>query len=234
LIDKDTGFIKFSSVRSRPSSSPLLLNSLEGVIDFNSRSANDFNGFIFISNGIYRLDNFVELLDIGYQHAHTYVPHFMMLAAYMANGGKAAIIDRSIVDYVVPKVGYSYGMVAGLGVGGQKSLMPALDSHYSRRFLALFFPHNDFKVIIDLYFHCKAAGARAAYSYHTGNYLHLATVARGKIQLLAVHLLALFGCCPTLFEAALLLIARVSPRVNRHLREIRRRYELDHGTNRDT
>ena len=59
---------------------------------------------------------------VGYQYANTFIPHFMMLITYMARRNRCIIIRKEIVDYVVPQVGYSYGMLAGLG-GGIKSFL---------------------------------------------------------------------------------------------------------------
>lgn len=220
----EAGFLKFSSPRSRPLQSAQTLDSLESFIEFNGRSAHDFNGFIFISNGVYRRVRFHPYLAIGYQHAHTYVPHFMMLTAFMSDRGVCKVLDHEIVKYVVPKTGYSYGLVAGLGVGGLKSLVLAIKPAHAKRFYAIFFPHNDFKVIVDIYFNCRLVGATVSYDYHTGNYIHLASVARGPVRIALLRGFATLGKVPRLFELLLSIVGGVWPRLGAHIEEIRRRY----------
>ena len=52
--------------------------------------------------------------------------------------------EYSIVDYVPPKIGYSYGMVAGLGVGAFKNFNYNLDHKYYKKLENIFAAHNDF------------------------------------------------------------------------------------------
>lgn len=226
-IDEDGarhGFIKFSSARSRPRAGREELGSLEAFIDFNARSVHDFNGFLFISNGLYRLRNFRPLSSVGYAHAHTYIPHFMMLTAYMAQGNTMIVRDEEIVDYVVPDVGYSYGLVAGLGVGAQKRLLLKVDRLHHRRYLALFFPHNDYKVIIDLYFHCKRDATTPVCVQLVREYLQLAGAARSWWRLLPPRALATLVRFPTAFEWVVGRIAARGGRLEKHIDEIRKRY----------
>lgn len=224
-VGEKCGFIKFSSPRSRPALPRVTLKNIQDFIDYNSKSVHDFNGFIFISNGVYRTQDFKKFLVVGYQHAHTYIPHFMMLAAFMNEGGMLTISQEEIVDYVQPAVGYSYGLIAGLGVGAPKSLMPKLSVKYTKRFYGLFFPHNDFKVIIDLYYHCKKNASLHVFYYHARNYIHLASIIRSKSRVLLLYILTGLAYNPTLFEFLLNYLSKRSLFFNSQLKEIKARYE---------
>jgi hypothetical protein len=219
------GFIKFSSPRSRPSLSRIILNNLEEFIDYNSKSVHDFNGFIFISNGVYRIQDFKKFLVVGYQHAHTYIPHFMMLVAFMNGGGMLMISQQEIVGYVQPTVGYSYGLTAGLGVGAPKSLLVKLSPKYTKRFYGLFFPHNDFKVIIDLYYHCKSNATLDVFSYHVKNYIHLVSIIRSRLRVMQLYIVSWIAYSPILFEFLLNYFSKKSIFFNNQLKEIKARYE---------
>lgn len=222
-VGDDYGFVKFGSTQ-RPTGHKNSINTFEEFIDRNARSVDDFNDFIFISNGIYRLRDFKPVLEIGYKHAHTYVPHFMLMAAFMTRGGRMALVNEEIVKYVVPEIGYSYGMLAGLGVGGTKSLLFKLSPGYAKRFYGLFFPHNDFKVIIDLYFNCKRDATPEVYRYHARNYCHLVSVARGPFRVLMLRVFLELGRAPTAFEFVLGLLGAKSALLRKHLDEIKMRY----------
>ena len=220
----ESGFIKFSSPRSRPDREIVRLRTLEEFIDFNAVSAHAFNGFIFISNGIYRLANFRPLLGVGYQYANTFVPHFMMLTAYMAQGNCCTVSRDEIIDYVVPQVGYSYGMVAGLGVGAPKHALLQVNPRYYRKFLGLFFPHNDFKVIIDLFYQCKRDASPYVCGHLSNCYLSYVSIARGIPRMLLLRCFSLLTRFPWGFERLVSLAGKLNRKVGVHVSEIKSRY----------
>ncbi len=222
--DNDFGFIKFGSVSNSSIADKNVLNSFENFIDRNALSRREFYDFIFISNGIYRVRVFRKYLDVGYLHAHTYIPHFMMLASYMVDRGKIKLVSGALVNYIVPSLGYSYGLLAGLGVGGPKSILFKSSKKYAQRFYGLFFPYNDFKVIVDLYFHCRQTASVEVYKYHTRNYVHQISVARGRFQIEAVKFVAFLGRSQRLFESCVSILGVVSPKLRRHITEIKLRY----------
>ncbi len=224
IYGEDYGFIKFSSTRSRPPTAEFKIGNFEDFIQFNSKSIDNFNGFIFISNGIYKVHQFKSFVSIGYQHAHTYIPHFIMIVAFIADGGKITILDQEIVRYVVPKVGYSYGMVAGLGVGGIKSIMLKLKPKQTRDFYSIFFPHNDFKVIIDLYFHCKNSSTPVMFNYFAGNYIYLVSMVRPLVRVVLLRLIIFLCRFPSIFESLLSLVEKHNELFKMHLSEIKSRY----------
>jgi len=222
------GFIKFSSSRSKPQSQIESIDNIEQFIDFNARSYDDFNGFIFISNGLYCVDQFKDLVYVGYQHANTYVPHFLMMATFMAEGGRMLVHQDEVVSYVVPEVGYSYGLLAGLGVGAPKSVLIDLSPIYAKRFYSLFFPHNDFKVIVDLFFHCKRDASKSVYRYLARNYIYLASYSRTWSQVLLLKFFVFLSYIPTLFDMLIHILESRSSFLKSQISEIKKRYlEID-------
>lgn len=225
LYSTESGFIVFGGQKNESTEYANHINSLEEFIDFNHLSTDVFNRFIFITNGVYKLDYFRPLLSDGYQHLNTYIPHFMMQVAYMRQGNKCIAIQENIVDYAVPEIGYSYSMVAGLGVGSPKHMLLKVNPTYYRKFLALFFPHNDYKVIIDLYFACKRDATLYVCRQLACNYLQYVKVSRTFPQMLALRFFAYILRFPNLFEYLILIIERFSSKIKRHTVEIRARYD---------
>lgn len=220
VCEKTCGFIKLGEIDIDDSR----VNNINQFIKINLTSRCNFNSFIFISNGVYRLNDFRKYLHVGYEHAHTYIPHFMMIAAYVNAGGKIAIFNKEIVKYIVPKVGYSYGMVAGLGVGGVKTLLLKLTPGQTRDFYTIFFPHNDFKVILDLYFYCKFLSTPVVFRYLAINYIHLVSIARPVWHILLIRLLLLLCRFPKLLEILLVNIVMRNKEFNSHVAKIKLQY----------
>lgn len=220
------GFIKFSSERTKEIQDETSIESLEELIDLNSRSIDAFNGFLFISNGVYKLRHFRDFLHIGYLYANTYIPHFMMLIFYIFSGKKGVIYNSIIVDYTVPKKGYSYGLLAGLGVGAPKHIMIKLSKPYYQKLLKIFFPHNDYKVIIDLYYQSKKDGTPYVFNYLAKCYHSYARQNRSILRNLSLFTFIRLAKSPTLFEATINAIASRNELIKRHVEEIRSRYPL--------
>lgn len=218
------GFIAFGGEVDQPLNSISYLKNLEDFIDFNCASIDIFNTFIFITNGVYDLKRFRPLLAIGYQYLNTFIPHFMMQIAYMQQGNMTAVVPRKVVDYVVPAIGYSYSMVAGLGVGAPKHALIKTDAEHYAKYLSLFFPHNDYKVIIDLYYICKRDAYPFVFRHLANNYLHYVSDARGFLQVLMLRVFLLLVRVPVLFERLIVLGERVSPKFKAHVSEIKKRY----------
>ena len=222
-VGESYDFIKFSSVRI-PQFEDLPIDNIEQFIDYNAISKDNFNSFIFISNGLYRIKEFRKFVQIGYAHANTFVPHFLMMASLLSQGGRMLIHRGKVVDYVVPESGYSYGLVAGLGVGASKSILLDLTPKYTKRFYSLFFPHNDFKVIVDLFFHCNRNASKSVYRYLCKNYIFLALYARSAHQIFFLRILFLLSYSSLLFKFIIYLLELVSPRLKKQINEIKNRY----------
>lgn len=223
-VRSEVGLIKFSSQRSRPSSDHIELRNFEELVTFVGQSVDDFNGFIFISNLVFRRSEFLPYLSEGYLHSHTYIPHFMMIVAYLQNGGRASIFRQGIVEYVQPKVGYSYSLVAGLGVGGAKFVLHNLGAKHAKMFYSAFFPHNDFKVLIDLYYLCKSKQSQASFWYFSKCYRDNLKGVRSRKKIWALWLFSKLAAYPQFFE---LLVERglsSIPKYAKHINEIQSRY----------
>ena len=75
-------------------------------------------------------------LSVGYEHAHTFVQFLTCLLSF--DQRPSQIFQDNIVNYVA-KIGYSYSLVAGLGVGGTKFLKHNLSKKDARDYYSLFF-----------------------------------------------------------------------------------------------
>tara|TARA_Y100001958_G_C21245067_1_gene574523 strand:- start:3580 stop:4608 length:1029 start_codon:yes stop_codon:yes gene_type:complete len=224
-IQEDIGFIKFSSERSQPEYDNFIVDSFDKFIDFNSRSVDDFNSFLFISNGIYRISDFLPLISIGFDFAHTYMPHYMMLIKFFLKDKHCIIYKDKIVDYVVPQIGYSYSMVAGLGVGAAKHIIFKSNKTTYQKFINLFFPHNDIKVLIDLYYNCKANGELHVFNYLSKTYISYISQSRSKIKVLLYKFLTKIFNTKVGFELVISLISK-KKKYKKHIIEIKNRYDI--------
>lgn len=220
----ECGLIVFGSESPRDPRTTIYLKGIEEFIDFNHASADVFNRFIFLTNAVYNLKQFRPLLSFGYQYINTFIPHFMMQIAYMQQGKVCVAIQKRIVDYVVPEIGYSYSMVAGLGVGAPKHALIKTDAVHYRKFLSLFFPHNDYKVIIDLHYICKWKSSPYVCRYLARTYLFYVKDARSSLQLISLRFFVSLLLFPRLFERTVELLSRASPRIWKHVCEIKLRY----------
>jgi glycosyltransferase involved in cell wall biosynthesis len=200
------------------------IENFEDFIDLNYASIENFNRFIFITNGIYALNRFRPLLSVGYQYLNTFIPHFMMQLAYMQNRNSIAVVQKKIVDYVVPESGYSYSLVAGLGVGAPKHALIKTDTEHYKKYLSLFFPHNDYKVLIDLYYICKRDASLYVCQRLAKNYLYYVSDARSFFKILVLRVFILLLRFPLIFERLMFLGGLISDKFEAHASEIRKRY----------
>lgn len=219
---KDVDFVRFSSHRSNVSK-PTLIDSFDKFVE-NSESVDDFNSYIFISNGIYRLSSFKKELGCGYINCHTYVPHYMMLSNYMLNGGLSMISPQRVVNYEVPAIGYNYAMVAGLGVGSPKHTLLNVDRKTVKAFHSIFYPHNDLKVLVDLFFQTKFLRSKSEFYYLGTTYINYLGISRSWPWRFFLRSLVCFRFIPYGFEAMVAVMELCSSAAKRHIREMRIRY----------
>ena len=217
-------FIKFSAKTSSPSGVFHKLDSLENFIDWNAQSSNAFNGCLLISNGLYRVESFLPHVGVGYGYANTYIPHFMMLVEYFAQGGKGVVVSSILVDYKVARVGYSYSLVAGLGVGAPKHAILNVSTDYYKKFTRLFFPHNDFKVIIDLFYHCQRDSTSYVCGVLSGQYIDYISVDRTIVKITLLRLMAFMVRFRGVFKLMISCASKLNKTVDRHVHEINLRY----------
>lgn len=221
-IPNEIGFIKFSLSNIDYLKKFQIINNLYQFIDYNSISKYYFYDFIFISNGLYRVEQFKKLLEIGYKHCHTYIPHFMMITEYIKNKGNILILKEEIIRYKIPEINYSYGLVGGLGVGGIKEINFNLSKNYTKKYYKLFFPYNDYKVMIDLYYLCKQSSL-SNYSYYAKNYIKLVQISRNPISIILLSFFWKLGKFPIIFEFLFLVSSKISKTFKIHHDEIMER-----------
>lgn len=195
------------------------VDSLSSFIDLNLISINNFNQSIFLSNTIYHMKKMKNHISVGYMNSGTYIPHFMMVVDALNEGRALKYVNTTIVEFVKPEVGYSYSMVAGLGVGLPKHSILRLSDREYKKFTKLFYPHNDFKVIVDLFY--EARRHSASFRYLSGYYLSYVRRVRSVPHfafLLCVIVLAQYAF---LFETLLNLLCKFNKRVAADVAEIR-------------
>jgi glycosyltransferase involved in cell wall biosynthesis len=216
--------IQFTSERSRPMGKFEQIDSIDKFIQFNSRSIGHFNGSIFLSNSIYRRSVFQNLLSWGYIHAHTYIPHFMMSVTAVSQGSHLTVIGEDVVRYTVPEVGYSYGLIGGLGVGGLKVLPNGFCHSDVPRYLAIFNSHHDIKVIIDLYFYCRSRGLPKLFGYYSRLYISQIYFGRSWFEILLCKIIIQLTKSKTIFGVFVKILYKYVPSTRRHIDEMKLKY----------
>lgn len=227
--EKDVAFIKFSSRGCEAKKEGCFIKSLDGIIEILAISKVHFNSYIFTSNGVYRVPFFKDHLITGYQYLNTYVPHIMMLLNYLNKHENENVIylsNKQIAFYVVPEMGYSYGFVAGLGVGAFKNFTFNISKINYLKLESVFFPHNDFKVALDLFyyarFHSNMFVARRLYS----NYCVQSKPARNFIKRFMMKVFMLSFYFPEALDRIIGMVSSCSPMMNRHIMEIKKRNKI--------
>ena len=223
-VSDDIDIIKFSSDRSQPEINGEVIDDIKGLIKFCDKSKNDFNSFIFLTNCIYRLRRIQNLADVGYRHAHTYVPHFMMISKLMDDGGKIYISSQQIVNYVRPKIGYSYSLVGGIGVGALKEIDLNFEKKIYAQYISLFFPHNDWKVMIDLRYYCLANEQSGRFAYLAKQYITSASYSRTYSKLIMLTLFRYLVAINPFFKTLIYILSKVSTKYSDELDEMKYRY----------
>ncbi|AWY01059.1 hypothetical protein A8139_20870 [Marinomonas primoryensis] len=197
------------------------LNTLPEFIDLNAKSVNNFNQSIFLSNTLYFLPDIRNFISYGYMNLGTYIPHFLMIVHLLNEGYNVEYRNKKIVNYVKAEIGYSYSMVAGLGVGLPKHSLLNLSKKYYHIYSKLFYPHNDFKVIVDLFYETKSNPP--AFDYLSDYYLYYIKNARPFAIYLAVRFFREVAKHEKIFELLLKLLCSLSNRINSDVLEIRKR-----------
>jgi len=220
--DKEIGLVRFQSLLN---DDVRILNSLEDFIDYNSLSKQFFYHSILISNSIYRLSDFQYLVHVGYRYANTYIPHFMMQLSYFSGGRSSVFYRGKLVNYVVPETGYSYSMVGGLGVGAPKHYVSDISPVYYKKLSSIFYPYNDYKVIVDLFYKCKGRVHPSIVYSLSKEYVSYARGSRSIFRLFMLRLFIVLVNSPVLFESIVEMVASRSDGLRVHIEEIKRRYQ---------
>lgn len=226
---RNVAFVKFSSRGCEAPKGKKHIGTLTEMIDVLATSAIYFNSFIFLSNGIYRFPHFKEQIRVGYQYLHTYVPHLMMLLDYLdkhKNIDSIVWSEKQVAFYVKPEMGYSYGFVAGLGVGAFKNFGFDLTKRDYLRLENVFAAHNDFKVVIDLFYFARYNANMYVARRLVSNYYVQIKSARNILQRVLFICFTLFLYMPKIFDQLIGILPYVSSSLGQHLAEIRGRYGI--------
>ncbi len=224
----EVAFIKFSSPSCKNPAGAGYVRTLEQLIDILAVAVVHFDSYIFITNGLYRVPKFKWQVEVGYRSAHTYVPHLMMLIHYLnEHAGEEAIFlsDKQVASYVRPERGYSYGFVAGLGVGAFKNFDFNLAPRQYRRLEAVFAAHDDFKVALDLFYFCQNRSNLYVARRLVSNYYQQIKAARTWGHCLMFRAFTLLFYAPTLMELFVRVIPLLRPETHRHIVEMKEKYQ---------
>ena len=197
----------------------VLLDGLPSFIDLNSRTVNNFYQSIFLSNTIYLMSDVKKYISYGYLNAGSFIPHFMMTVHILNEGFRVKYVNSTVVNYIKPEIGYSYSMVAGLGVGLPKHSILNLSDNYYRKFSKLFYPHNDFKVIVDLFFETK--NNKPAFKYLSTYYMSYVRKVRSIPLYFTLTFFKLLAHHDKLFEAVLKVTCSLNARIANEVSEIK-------------
>lgn len=221
-------FVKFSSVGCMAPMGGRHIGTLSRLIDILATSTVYFNSFIFLSNGLYRFPHFNEQIRVGYQYLHTYVPHLMMILDYLdkhKNVDSIVWSERQVASYVKPEMGYSYGFVAGLGVGAFKNFCFDLPKRDYLRLENVFAAHNDFKVAIDLFYFARYNSNMYVARRLVSNYYIQIKSARSILHRIMFICFTRFLYMPKMLDRLIGILPYVSSNLGRHIAEIRDRYK---------
>lgn len=224
--ERSIAFIKFSSRGCEAQKGGSFIKSLNSMIGTLATSSVYFNSFIFTSNGVYRVPHFASLIEIGYRSLYTYVPHLMMILYYLDTHKDENMIflsDKQIVTYVIPEMGYSYGFVAGLGVGAFKNFTFNIPKEVYLKLEGVFAPHNDFKVAIDLFYYARFRSNMYVARRLFSNYYIQIKSARNLIHIVMLKIFMLLFYVPDMFDRMIGILSHISPAIDRHIAEIKKR-----------
>jgi glycosyltransferase involved in cell wall biosynthesis len=224
---EQVAFIKFSSPSCKNMVGGGYVRTLDQLINILAVAVVHFDSYIFITNGLYRIAKFKEQVQVGYATTNTYVPHLMMLLDYLNNHQCEDAIfmsDKQVASYMRPEKGYSYGIVAGLGVGAFKNFSYDLTPSQYRRLEAVFAAHDDFKVGIDLFYFCHNRSNMFVARRLVDNYYQQIKGARSFAHCMAFRVFCLLFYTPRLFEMLIGILPTVRPETGRHILEMREKY----------
>ena len=225
---KDVAFIKFSSPSCKTSAGAGYVRTLDRLIDILAVSVPHFDSYIFITNGLYRIPKFKHKVEVGYRYGNTYVPHLIMLLHYLNDHAGEDVIflsDKQVASYVRPERGYSYGFVAGLGVGAFKNFDFNLPKRQYRRLEGVFAAHDDFKVALDLFYFCKNRSNMQVARVLVVNYYQQIKAARTSVHCMLFRVFCLLFYMPALMELFVRVIPVLRPETRRHIVEMREKYQ---------
>lgn len=222
----DVSLIKFS-VDGCKVSEGQYIKTLPELIDRLSHSSAYFNSYIFITNNVYRVANFKDQIKIGCQFANTFVPHLIMLLYHLNENQNKSVVylsTQQVAYYVRAEVGYSYGFICGLGVGAFKNFPFKLSQYDYKRLENVFAAHQDYKVIIDLFYYCFLYSNMSTARRLSQQYYIQIKGSRKPFERVALKLFSVFLYAPKIFDKLLGCLPLLSKNYGWHISEIKQRY----------
>jgi len=237
LADDDIVLDKFfkNIITELPAKEPILkfgakennyLDALTSLVDY-CQNVDNFDNFIFTSNLVFNRRLMINYLQTGYLFANSYIPHFMMILEALKSGNPIRILNKDIVQYEVASVGYNYAFVAGLGVGCPKLLINNLSNKDQKKFLNIFFHHNDLKVLVDLAAQTYKLRSNADYLYLAKQYLFQIRPVRSLFRYLLAWTCYIFLKYKFILSFIIKKHMLLPSPYNNHIKEILTRYKIN-------
>jgi len=217
----NSGFIKFSSKTFLHENKFIIDNPKDLISHIKENPRVRFNSYIFLTNMIYKINNFKDAVNIAYDHGISHVPHLFILILSLSSKNYILHCNKKIVDYVKPDIGYSYGLFAGLQIGAIQAInIPNISL---RDFHNIFQVHNDYKIAIDLYFELKSKNSLNNYS--TLLFIHLLNLFFSKCYLRCIgfSMFTLLILNPFIRKIVIYTLLKTS--VKNHILEMKLRYK---------
>ena len=111
-----------------------------------------------------------------------------------------------------------------LFVGAFKEIELNLDKSYYKKFISLFFPHNDWKVIVDLRYYCMTKKQEFRYHHIANEYLKNSSVVRNIFKTAALYAFKNLIGNKNIFSGFFAVLPILSKRYAIEAREIAIRY----------
>ena len=188
------------------------------------KSVKGLNSYLFLSNTIYNVKYVLPHISSGYLNLHTYIPHFLILLKVLSEGSLIYSIPRYLVNYVVPKIGYNYWKLAGIGVSGVKNFNWDMENQILKEVINIFHIHNDFKVLLELRLDALRRSSSYHYSYHSRIYLAFIKDGRGLLKRYVLQLFSMIIYYKLPFNVFFYLLKK-SGVYQTHVKEMLKKYE---------
>ena len=220
--EKEVGFVKFSSNRLKHPNG-IIIESPKKLIDFISDDPKvRFNSYIFLTNLVYRIEAFKGAVSNAYDFTLTHVPHFILLNLSLKNDFYIKHDSSQLATYKRPKLGYSYGLFAGIQVGSIKPLI--IKGVSLRDFRYIFQVHNDAKVAVDLYY--ELLSKKSLDKFKTYLFIYLSNLFFSKCYLRSILFIPIVIVLTTRPLRKLLIFILSNSRYSSEIVEIKNRYNL--------
>jgi hypothetical protein len=128
------------------------------------------------------------------------------------------------VNYVVPKIGYNYWKLAGIGVSGVKNFNWDMENQILKEVINIFHIHNDFKVLLELRLDALRRSSSYHYSYHSRIYLAFIKDGRGLLKRYVLQLFSMIIYYKLPFNVFFYLLKK-SGVYQTHVKEMLKKYE---------